>query len=97
MDRNATSEEERFVRLEASRTLPGSGLGLSLASAVARLHGGSLQLADAAPGLRVTLLLPAQQLSAESSPPGVTTAAAVTEPGKTPHLDSAGSNALLAD
>src|SRR5438132_3867809 len=33
---------ERFVRLEASRTLPGSGLGLSLASAVATLHGGEL-------------------------------------------------------
>ncbi|MDB5484783.1 MAG: periplasmic sensor signal transduction histidine kinase [Tardiphaga sp.] len=50
---------ERFVRLEASRTLPGSGLGLSLASAVATLHGGLLTLADAAPGLRATLTLPA--------------------------------------
>jgi signal transduction histidine kinase len=50
---------ERFVRLEASRTLPGSGLGLSLASAVATLHGGELRLGDAAPGLRATLALPA--------------------------------------
>jgi signal transduction histidine kinase len=50
---------ERFVRLEASRTLPGSGLGLSLASAVATLHGGALQLDDNHPGLRVTLVLPA--------------------------------------
>lgn len=50
---------ERFVRLEASRTLPGSGLGLSLASAVATLHGGELQLDDNRPGLRVTLALPA--------------------------------------
>ena len=50
---------ERFVRLEASRTLPGSGLGLSLASAVATLHGGELQLGDNYPGLRVTLALPA--------------------------------------
>jgi signal transduction histidine kinase len=49
---------ERFVRLEASRTLPGSGLGLSLASAVATLHGGELQLDDNRPGLRVTLALP---------------------------------------
>jgi hypothetical protein len=49
---------QRFVRLEASRTLPGSGLGLSLASAVATLHGGSLQLDDNHPGLRVTLALP---------------------------------------
>lgn len=49
---------ERFVRLEASRTLPGSGLGLSLASAVATLHGGELQLDDNRPGLRATLVLP---------------------------------------
>ena len=50
---------ERFVRLEASRTLPGSGLGLSLASAVATLHGGDLRLDDAHPGLIVTLAIPA--------------------------------------
>jgi signal transduction histidine kinase len=50
---------ERFVRLEASRTLPGSGLGLSLASAVAILHGGELRLGDAQPGLVATLALPA--------------------------------------
>lgn len=49
---------ERFVRLEASRTLPGSGLGLSLASAVATLHGGELRLSDNSPGLRATLVLP---------------------------------------
>ncbi len=49
---------ERFVRLEASRTLPGSGLGLSLASAVATLHGGELRLSDNAPGLRATLVFP---------------------------------------
>jgi len=50
---------ERFVRLEASRTQPGSGLGLSLASAVATLHGGELRLSDAHPGLTATLALPA--------------------------------------
>lgn len=50
---------ERFVRLEASRTQPGSGLGLSLASAVATLHGGELRLADAHPGLTATLAIPA--------------------------------------
>lgn len=50
---------ERFVRLEASRSQPGSGLGLSLASAVATLHGGTLQLTDAQPGLRATLAVPA--------------------------------------
>jgi signal transduction histidine kinase len=50
---------QRFVRLEASRTQAGSGLGLSLASAVATLHGGELRLADARPGLRATLAIPA--------------------------------------
>lgn len=49
---------ERFVRLEKSRSQPGSGLGLSLASAIARLHGGELRLEDNAPGLRVVLSLP---------------------------------------
>ncbi len=49
---------ERFVRLEASRTQPGSGLGLSLASAVATLHGGELRLGDAHPGLSATLAIP---------------------------------------
>ena len=49
---------ERFVRLSASRSRPGSGLGLSLAAAVARLHGGVLRVEDHAPGLRVVLALP---------------------------------------
>ncbi|HEV2543418.1 MAG TPA: ATP-binding protein [Methylobacterium sp.] len=50
---------DRFVRLDAARTRPGFGLGLSLVNAVSRLHGGSLELADNAPGLAVTLNLPA--------------------------------------
>jgi signal transduction histidine kinase len=49
---------DRFVRLENSRTRPGSGLGLSLAAAVAHLHGGELRLEDNAPGLRVVISLP---------------------------------------
>jgi signal transduction histidine kinase len=49
---------ERFVRLEQSRSQPGSGLGLSLASAVARLHGGDLKLEDNRPGLRTVISLP---------------------------------------
>jgi signal transduction histidine kinase len=49
---------ERFVRLEGSRTRPGFGLGLSLANAVMRLHGGSLKLEDNHPGLRATLSFP---------------------------------------
>jgi signal transduction histidine kinase len=51
---------ERFVRLEASRSRPGAGLGLSLAQAVARLHGGDLRLEDNSPGLKVTLAIPAE-------------------------------------
>jgi signal transduction histidine kinase len=49
---------ERFVRLPQSASEPGSGLGLSLAAAVARLHGGELTLEDNAPGLRVVIALP---------------------------------------
>lgn len=51
---------KRFVRLEESRTHPGSGLGLSLVAAVARLHGGRVRLEDNEPGLRVILELPAR-------------------------------------
>jgi hypothetical protein len=49
---------ERFVRLEQSRSQPGLGLGLSLASAVARLHGGALTLEDNQPGLKSVIALP---------------------------------------
>ncbi|HUZ62609.1 MAG TPA: HAMP domain-containing sensor histidine kinase [Acetobacteraceae bacterium] len=48
----------RFVRLDASRGTPGTGLGLALAKAVANLHGITLTLADNAPGLRVILDFP---------------------------------------
>ncbi len=47
---------ERFFRLEQSRTTPGSGLGLSLVAAVARLHRARLRFADGRPGLRVSLV-----------------------------------------
>ena len=47
----------RFYRLD--RAVPGWGLGLASVMAIARLHGGSLQLADAAPGLIARLVLPA--------------------------------------
>jgi signal transduction histidine kinase len=49
---------QRFFRLETSRTTSGSGLGLSLAAAVATLHDARLELSDNAPGLRVTVSLP---------------------------------------
>ena len=49
---------ERFVRLEKSRTEPGSGLGLSLVNAVAGLHKGEFRLEDNKPGLLAVLDLP---------------------------------------
>ena len=51
---------DRFVRLEGSRSRPGSGLGLSLAAAVARMHGGTVDLEDNEPGLRVRVTMPAE-------------------------------------
>ncbi len=55
---------KRFVRLQKSRTEPGTGLGLSLVQAVARLHGGNVRLEDNAPGLRVVLTLPKRTAAA---------------------------------
>ena len=49
---------ERFYRLDRSRSLPGNGLGLSIVSAVAGLHGGRLSLEDAGPGLTARIALP---------------------------------------
>ena len=49
---------ERFVRLEASRNSPGTGLGLSLVAAVARLHDARLLLEDNMPGLRAIIRFP---------------------------------------
>jgi signal transduction histidine kinase len=57
-ERDRSRVIDRFVRLEQSRSLPGSGLGLSLVSAVARLHGGELKLEDNKPGLRAKMALP---------------------------------------
>ncbi len=47
------------MRLEKSRTEPGSGLGLSLVNAVARLHKGEFRIEDNAPGVRAVIDLPA--------------------------------------
>ena len=44
-----------MVRLEPSRHLPGSGLGLSIVAAVAARHFAVLELADAGPGLHASL------------------------------------------
>ncbi|MGF1545140.1 MAG: ATP-binding protein [Parvularculaceae bacterium] len=57
----------RYVRLERSRSTPGSGLGLSLVAAIARAHGASLSLAHtfvrggAPRGLTLTLSFRAQR------------------------------------
>ncbi|MGE0666781.1 MAG: sensor histidine kinase [Sphingomonadales bacterium] len=45
----------RFVRLDAARKSPGSGLGLSLVAAVAKLHGAFLKLHDNLPGLTAVI------------------------------------------
>jgi len=49
---------ERFVRLERSRSQPGSGLGLSLTRAVMEFHGGRLELSAQNPGLSVGMIFP---------------------------------------
>jgi signal transduction histidine kinase len=59
---------ERFYRGDASRGTPGVGLGLSLAQAVAKLHGSALELSDRNPGLRVTLILPLEEAQTAAIP-----------------------------
>jgi signal transduction histidine kinase len=50
-----------FVRLDPSRTTRGSGLGLSLVSAIASFHGAKLSLGDGSPGLIVCLEFQAER------------------------------------
>lgn len=49
---------DRFVRLDASRSVAGTGLGLSLVASIARLHGASFALTDNRPGLTAALRFP---------------------------------------
>lgn len=60
---------DRFVRLEGARSRPGSGLGLSMAVAIAKLHAGHLRIEDNEPGLRVVLALPLQDESRAQATP----------------------------
>jgi len=61
---------ERFVRLEASRNSPGTGLGLSLVAAVAHFHNAELVLDDNHPtGLKATLRFPKPATRPVSAPP----------------------------
>ena len=73
---------KRFVRLDASRTRPGTGLGLSLVAAVAQLHRGTIRLEDNGPGLRVILALPltsAPTSDRRNAPPSAAPAATAIE------------------
>jgi len=54
---------ERFVRLEQSRSRPGSGLGLALAKAVMQFHGGRLELGSEGEGLAVSMVFPRPEAS----------------------------------
>jgi signal transduction histidine kinase len=54
----------RFGRLDASRSRPGAGLGLTLVQAIAHLHDGTLELRDNDPGLRAALKLPVKGVRA---------------------------------
>ena len=49
---------DRFYRGERSRTAPGNGLGLSLVSAIAELHGATLRLGTTPPGFCATIVVP---------------------------------------
>ena len=62
---------ERFYRGDASRGTPGVGLGLSLVAAVARLHGGKLELGDNAPGLQARVILQHEASPGPRRPPAV--------------------------
>ncbi|RJT33489.1 HAMP domain-containing protein [Mesorhizobium waimense] len=59
-DADRARATERFVRLEKSRSQPGSGLGLSLAKAIMTFHNGRLDLLPANPGLSVVMGFPAR-------------------------------------
>jgi len=64
---------DRFVRLERSRNTPGSGLGLSLVAAVARMHDARVKLDDNEPGLAAKLIFPRPIETAQPMP-------AITQP-----------------
>jgi signal transduction histidine kinase len=55
--------KERFFRMDVSRNTEGTGLGMSLVDAVAKLHNGRLELDDNNPGLKVSLIFPKEPLA----------------------------------
>lgn len=56
-DSEKSKVTDRFYRMDSGRTSPGAGLGLALVDAVIKLHGGTFELRDNAPGLRAVLIL----------------------------------------
>jgi len=58
---------QRFVRLENERKSPGNGLGLSLVTAVVRMHGAELMLSDNRPGLAVSVGFRSRALNSEAA------------------------------
>ena len=75
---------QRFYRGDTSRGTPGVGLGLSLVQAVAKLHGGTLELTDNHPGLRARMLI--ERGALVSGRPHV-----VAEPKSEPQTEALGS------
>ncbi len=62
---------QRLYRLEASRTTPGTGMGLSIVAAIAAQHQVTVTLLDNRPGLRVRLQFPAGRLVVPTERPGL--------------------------
>lgn len=56
---------QRLYRREASRTHPGYGLGLSIAQAIAELHGAQIGVIPGSSGLAIRVLFPAQRTSSD--------------------------------
>ena len=69
---------ERFVRLDVSRSTPGTGLGLALSRAIAASLGGRAHAEDAEPGLRVVIDFAGGQLDRIVH----------EQPGRSPHAAS---------
>jgi signal transduction histidine kinase len=93
-DEDKPKAAQRFFRGDLSRGTPGVGLGLSIVDAVARLHGGFLDLADNHPGLRARMVIEAGQ-GAAARPVGDPVAVAVR--GQAPLFRPAAQQARIAD
>ncbi len=86
-----------LVRLDASRHLPGSGLGLSIVAAVAARHRASLRLDDAGPGLRVLMTFPAASTPSAAEPQKSRGTPAAPGPNRTPRPCAEGCGDIVLD